>query len=84
MLSLPHRLGWQSTIGCPVQPGNICRTFGNAEVRVFPLFSWRHCFSVVGRLTHIADIMALFLCDVNGRMYIHEKIMNPQKCFHVM
>jgi len=28
--------------------------------------------------------MALFLWDVNGRMYIHEKIMNSQKGFHVM
>ena len=77
MLSLPHRLGWQSTIGCPVQPGNICRTFGNAEVRAFPIFSLRHCFPDVGQLTHITGIIALFLWDVNRRLPLRQ--LTPAK-----
>ena len=83
MLSLPHRLGWQATVGYFVKPGNTCRIFGDAELRVFPLFSLRHCFPFMGRLTYMTDIMALLLWDVNGRMYIHEKIMNSQQGFQV-
>ena len=61
MLSLHHRLGWQSTVGYLVQPGNTCRTFGDAEVRVFPLFSLRHCLPVVGRLTRLKQYDTILL-----------------------
>jgi hypothetical protein len=70
-------------LATPSNPG-ISVGHGNAEVRVLSLFSLRHCFPVVGQLTHITDIMALFPGDVNGRMYIHRKIMNYPKGFHVM
>jgi len=59
MLSLPHRLGWQSTVGYLVQPGNTRRSFVDTEVRVFPLFSLRHCLPVVGQLTQLEQYDAI-------------------------
>ncbi len=78
MLSLPHRLGWQSTVCYLVKTRNICRTFGNAEVRVFPLFSLRHCLPVVGRLTLLEQYDTVLLGRQRMDVYPRENHEFPK------
>ena len=81
MLSLPHRLGWQSTVGYLVKPGNTCRIFGDAGVRVSPLFRLRHCFPFVGQLTLLEQYDTVLL----GRQRTDVYLTCPRKQvqFHI-
>ena len=78
MLSLPHILGWQSTVGYLVQPGNTCRTFSDAEVRFFPLYSLLHCLPVVGRLTRLEQYDTILLGHQRTDVYPRENHELPQ------
>ena len=72
-----HRLRWQSTISYPVQPSNVCRTFGDAGVRLSTLFILRHCLPVVGRLTLMEQYDTVLLGRQRTDVYPQETVNGP-------